>query len=88
MWKSFCSIWGFNQTYAYSHREKPYKCNICEKIFSTSGNLTNHIRTHTGKKPYECNICKKRFSESGALTKHMSIHTRKKPYVCNEGRKA
>jgi KRAB domain-containing zinc finger protein len=34
--------------------DKPYKCDICGKVFSEGGSLQYHIRTHTGDKPYKC----------------------------------
>ena len=37
------------------------KCEVCNKIFSTKGNLLRHKRTHREEKPYECDVCNKIF---------------------------
>ena len=47
--------------------EKPYKCDVCEKRFTTSGNLKNHMRIHANEEAYECDVCEKRFTQSSSL---------------------
>ncbi|RPA78747.1 hypothetical protein BJ508DRAFT_195414, partial [Ascobolus immersus RN42] len=44
--------------------KRKFPCQICGKLFTTSGHLSRHGRTHTGEKRYECphESCDARFS--------------------------
>jgi KRAB domain-containing zinc finger protein len=46
---------------------KPYKCDICGKVFSRNSRLQQHITTHTGDKPYRCDKCGKGFIHNGVF---------------------
>ena len=37
--------------------EKPYKCKVCDIMFTLSSYLKNHQRLHTDEKPYKCQVC-------------------------------
>jgi KRAB domain-containing zinc finger protein len=63
--------------------DKPYECDVCNKIFLHSGHLVVHKRTHTGEKPYECDVCNNRFLRSDVLAVHKRTHTGEKPYECD-----
>jgi uncharacterized Zn-finger protein len=58
-------------------------CYICGMQTSTTGNLTVHMRRHTGERPYKCSTCNATFAHSNALKVHCRIHTGEKPYSCH-----
>ena len=63
--------------------EKPYKCTMWTKSFSTAGDLKRHKRIHTQEKPYQCNMCEYSCSQASNLTKHKLTHTKEKSHQCN-----
>eukprot|EP01083_Nonionella_stella_P221502 791291_1 len=50
--------------------EKPYECNICEKMYSRKDALKTHKRVHTGEMPFQCNVCMKKFRHRSTRNKH------------------
>lgn len=50
-------------------------CTVCGKKVARSGDLSVHMRTHTGERPYACSLCPKRYRMSSHLTAHMKTHT-------------
>uniref|UniRef100_H3B928 PR/SET domain 15 n=1 Tax=Latimeria chalumnae TaxID=7897 RepID=H3B928_LATCH len=53
-----------------------YQCNICNKVFQNSSNLSRHVRSH-GDKMFKCEECSKLFSRKESLKQHVSYkHSR------------
>ncbi|XP_022064651.1 zinc finger protein OZF-like [Acanthochromis polyacanthus] len=63
--------------------EKPFSCSECGRRFSHSGNLKQHLRTHTGEKPFSCSECSKTFSRNTNLKAHLRIHSGEKRFSCS-----
>ncbi|GMS88941.1 hypothetical protein PENTCL1PPCAC_11116, partial [Pristionchus entomophagus] len=53
---------------------KSFTCDLCGRIFTSSGNLRRHNLQHLegeeSQRPFQCDQCDKRFSEMGNLRKH------------------
>ncbi|KAM5156997.1 ras-responsive element-binding protein 1 isoform 2-T2 [Mantella aurantiaca] len=59
-----------------------YPCSFCDQVFTFSGVLRAHIRTHLGISPYQCNICDYIAADKAALIRHLRTHSGERPYVC------
>ncbi|KAH8825252.1 hypothetical protein DL96DRAFT_1420010, partial [Flagelloscypha sp. PMI_526] len=55
---------------------KKYKCNVCDRSFTTSGHLTRHGHIHTGEKKYACPFpgCGTKTSRQDNLQQHYRTH--------------
>ena len=60
-------------------------CKICQKSFSTLGNMRNHITTiHQNIRPYKCEFpgCNKQYSIASRYQVHLRTHIGKRPFIC------
>ena len=60
-----------NDQYHTAPEARRYKCEVCNKGFSTKQRLTDHGYTHTGEKPYTCQFCGKGFANSSGCRLHV-----------------
>nr|CAD7428584.1 unnamed protein product [Timema monikensis] len=67
------ALWGHIKTH-----KKMERCNICNKVFSTTTALKIHSRTsHLGQRDHQCEKCGKIFLQWSHLSRHIKSHTPK-----------
>ncbi|XP_019729727.1 sal-like protein 3 [Hippocampus comes] len=58
--------------------ERPFKCKVCGRAFTTKGNLKTHVVVHRDNPPvhveHSCPICQKRFTNAVVLQQHIRMH--------------
>lgn len=62
---------------------KRYKCNQCQRLFSTNHELKSHSYIHSGEKPHMCDHCGKGFRQRATLDRHKLTHESKRKYSCD-----
>ncbi|MEE6465167.1 hypothetical protein FKM82_006473 [Ascaphus truei] len=75
-------ISGANNKKATQVRKVFYPCRFCDQVFTFSGVLRAHIRSHLGISPYQCNICDYIAADKAALIRHLRTHSGERPYIC------
>lgn len=55
--------------------EKPFCCQICNKLFKTSILLGTHQQVHSTNRKFACETCGKRFHRKETLIRHSTVHT-------------
>nr|XP_049708054.1 homeotic protein spalt-major isoform X1 [Helicoverpa armigera] len=59
--------------------ERPFRCKLCGRSFTTKGNLKTHMGVHRIKPPaqmlHQCPVCHKKFSDPSILHQHIRLHT-------------
>ncbi|CAG7726796.1 unnamed protein product [Allacma fusca] len=58
--------------------ERPFKCRLCGRAFTTKGNLKTHMGVHRikeGDTHHQCPVCHKRFTTQLVLQQHIRLHT-------------
>lgn len=61
---------------------KVFKCQVCQKAFSSKLYLNRHNNIHTGENLFQCQFCGKLFLQSAHLMIHERIHSNYKPFKC------
>lgn len=67
------------------NNKKKNICYICNKSFSTLGNMRNHIKTiHENNRPFKCKYpgCNKEYSIESRYEVHLRTHKGEKPFIC------
>jgi uncharacterized Zn-finger protein len=72
------------RTYDQSIRctTREFICTICQQVFKSQNNLTNHLQTHEEKRKYACTTCDKKFLSRRNLLNHATIHTETYEHEC------
>ena len=65
-----------------SRNSRIFNCPYCPYLTPLKGNLTTHLRKHTGERPFKCDLCDASFCTKHNLTVHRSTHNELKPYKC------
>ncbi|KAJ8049542.1 Zinc finger protein 99 [Holothuria leucospilota] len=61
---------------------KSFKCELCEKAFTSKNTLNEHQIVHTNEKSFKCQFCVKEFAWKRNLKRHEMTHTDEKPFKC------
>ncbi|KAJ1077576.1 hypothetical protein K5549_010903 [Capra hircus] len=59
--------------------DKPFVCRFCNRRFSQSSTLRNHVRLHTGERPYKCQVCQSAYSQLAGLRAHQKSARHRPP---------
>jgi len=52
--------------------EKPFRCELCGKMFAERSNLNQHSKSHVRKDKFKCIFCSQSFKWKSTLNRHMS----------------
>lgn len=85
--KILCAICGKSVSNIFIHmaghaENKPYKCDLCPKTFTTKTVLRQHLLVHSGEKPFVCSSCGKAFNNYYNLQVHERIHKGDRCHKC------
>lgn len=69
-----------------NENKKGEKCPICQRVFKSKCNLSQHMQVHNPKKEgcYPCAKCSKILPSIRALEIHARTHSGVKPFTCEE----
>ncbi|XP_021195080.3 zinc finger protein 665 [Helicoverpa armigera] len=84
----YCGLFikGRNKLYKHLriHEPKSVKCEVCQKIFKSHSNLSNHMKRHNGVRGYTCEHCSANFFTMSELCNHRKkVHYKSKTFKCD-----
>lgn len=53
--------------YSFHSEKRPYKCEVCQKMYKTERCLKVHSMVHAAERPFVCTYCSKGFLSSTKL---------------------
>ena len=56
-------------------KHRPYKCEVCGKLFTKPEVMKRHKRSHSMTKDFSCTFCDMTFHRRDCLTDHLRNHT-------------
>ena len=62
--------------------EKPFKCRLCDKAFTSTMLRNQHMFVHWGHKKFICDVCGKGFMSRKHFHDHLRIHNGEQQYRC------
>ncbi|XP_050030305.1 uncharacterized protein [Dermacentor andersoni] len=65
-------------------RKGRFVCDICQRSFFQSSDLSRHRQTHNSERRFECSICKRGFLNSSSLKRHEKEHDPAQRTPCPE----
>ncbi|XP_022094034.1 zinc finger protein 208-like [Acanthaster planci] len=80
---STCSSAADTDLQASATGPPPFKCNICDEIFSRQKTLWNHKLIHFDVNTVRCTVCSKTFRTSADLKEHSRIHSKEGSFNCD-----
>lgn len=72
------SVYAKSQPNHQQPKNKPFKCQVCDKAFSNNHHLKRHMLIHTRDKAFKCDMCDKGFTRQDKYNSHRIAHTEKK----------
>lgn len=63
-------------------KHRPYKCEVCGKLFTKPEVMKRHKRSHSMTKDFSCTFCDMTFHRRDCLTDHLRNHTGERPFQC------
>lgn len=85
MYKDQTRIKMLNERLNSSAINGKFKCDVCQKCFTTKSSLKEHFITHIDYRPFMCKFCTAGFKRRQALQRHLKAqHSTERPFHCDE----